>query len=76
MYACTHIHTLIHTCVHIHTQHTQIGSTHYTCTHMYTRDGTIQGAGVSMHHAKSITIHHCLLNRLEYFYNQYTKAMK
>ena len=29
--------------------------------HLTIRDGTIQGTGVSMHHAKNITIDHCFL---------------
>ena len=38
------------------------------------RDGMIQGTGVSMHHAKGITIPQ-YITTLEHFYDQYTKAM-
>ena len=41
---------------------------------MASRDGTIQGTGVSMHHAKSITIPR-YITTLEHFYDQYLKAM-
>ena len=38
------------------------------------RDGTIQGTGVSMHHAKGITIPQ-YITTIEHFYDQYPKTM-
>ena len=36
------------------------------------RDGTLQGTGVLMHHAKSITIPRYIITH-EHFYDQYTQ---
>ena len=50
-YVCVSVCVRVYVCVYVHM---------YACMYVCIRDGTIQATRVLMHHAKSITIYHCL----------------